>query len=189
MVFLVSLPAVGSPDWTSVHRDAMFGPPMGTMGYPPYGVHPGDTPYGISPVRDAPADDGDVAAVLDLLEALAQAPDVATFRRRTLAVRDLIPADIASFNEVCSSTGTVVMVASDPRLMQPDAIEAYRRLRTGHPVVAHRERTGDLIARTISQFVSEEEFRQSAIHRELFAELGILDQLIRATDRFGGKSS
>ena len=125
-----------------------------------------------------PADEAAVTAVLDLLEALAQAPDVATFRRRTLAVRELIPGDIASFNEVCTSTGSIVMVASDPRLMQPEVIDAYRRLRLGHPLVAHREATGDLRAHTISQFVGEEEFRRSPLHRELFAGLGILDQLI-----------
>ncbi len=125
-----------------------------------------------------PADDGAVAEIFGLIEALDQAPDIATFRERALAARELIPGDSASFDEVCTSSGSVVIVASDPRLMQPGVVAAYRRLRPGHPVVAHGERTGDLRSRAISQLVSEEEFRQSPLYRELFADLGVLDQLI-----------
>ncbi len=62
--------------------------------------------------------------------------------------------------------------------MRADVIRTYARLRTEHPVIAHRESTDDPAPRAISQLVDRRSFASTRLYRELYRDLGILDQLL-----------
>lgn len=111
------------------------------------------------------------------LEGLLRAPTLDAFRWAVLEVRTLIPGSTVNFNEVDPERGIAMTVAIPERLMAPETVSRYLELRDDHAAVV-RIRSGGDAPIAISDVVDRETFAASALYRELFVGLGMLDQLI-----------
>lgn len=127
------------------------------------------------------------STVVAYLEDLAGAPDLATLRKRALRAGELLSGSATNFNEMAGDGRTVTTVAREDRLVEPDAVEAYLQLRGYHPVVRRlRPEQGIPGPVAISQVTDEASFRANPLFRDLYRQLGMVDQLLIAFPRDGG---
>lgn len=127
------------------------------------------------------------STVVAYLEDLAGAPDLATLRTRALRAGEHIHGSAINFNEMAGDGRTVTTVAREDALIEPAAVEAYLELRGHHPVASRlRPERGIPAPIAISQVCAEATFRANPLHRELFRQLGMVDQLLIAFPRDGG---
>lgn len=90
------------------------------------------------------------------------------------AIPSLIPTDICSYNEMNSRRRhAVYKMWPENRPSIPDAPEILGRYSHQHPVVTHIERTKDFTCRKITNFLSQRQFRETALFNELYRPLKI----------------
>lgn len=127
------------------------------------------------------------STVVAYFEDLAGAPDLATLRTRALRAGEHIQGSAINFNEMAGDGRTVTTVAREDALVEPAAVEAYLNLRGYHPVARRlRPEQGIPAPIAISQVCDEATFRANPLYRELFRQLGMVDQLLIAFPRDGG---
>jgi DNA-binding CsgD family transcriptional regulator len=120
----------------------------------------------------------DVVAVLDAVRDVNDVqfendfPPIAT-----RVVGQLVASDVTSFNEVDPVAGRAVAIM-DPATFDISAYtEVFQRLIGEHPLVRYTMETGDGSARKISDFLSLDEFHDTAIYREVYSHLGVEHQM------------
>jgi DNA-binding CsgD family transcriptional regulator len=119
-----------------------------------------------------------LAAVQILNEDLA----LATLGTRTLAaVSRVISCDVTTFNEVDLAANAATTLATDDCLM-PGAPGWAGMLRhiADHPTIAHYATTGDGSPHTISDFMSQRQFRSTGIYAEAYRPAGLDCQMTYA---------
>ena len=90
------------------------------------------------------------------------------------AIPSLIPTDICSYNEMNSRRRRATFKIWPPdRSMIPDAPEIFGKYLCQHPVVTHIEHTKDFTSRKITDFVTQRQFRTTALFNELYRPLQI----------------
>ena len=114
---------------------------------------------------------------LDVVREVQAAPDLDAYRQAVLRVRELVPCQEIGYNEVDAGTGEIFMILEPPESVLPGLHQAFARHVEDHPVIRHHRESGDGSARAISDFLSEEEFHQTGIYREVYALMGAEDQL------------
>ena len=119
----------------------------------------------------------DLLLALDVVREVQAAPDLDAYRQAVLRVRELVPCQEIGYNEVDAETGEIFMILDPPESVLPGLHEAFARHVEDHPVIRHHRESGDGSARAISDFLSEEEFHQTGIYREVYAPMGAEDQL------------
>lgn len=119
----------------------------------------------------------DFDAALEIIRDCDRAADLPEFRRRVLAVADLMPADSVAYNEADVVAGTITAEIRPPWMYEPRWRDAFARRSHEHPIIAHMAETGDLTPITISDLMSEEEFHSTGLYREFFGPLGAEDQI------------
>ncbi len=88
------------------------------------------------------------------------------------AIPSLIPTDICSYNEMSPRRRQAVYKAWPPKLpVLPDAQEILGRFTHQHPLVMYMDRTKDLSAGKITNFVSQRQFRTTDLYNELYRPL------------------
>jgi DNA-binding CsgD family transcriptional regulator len=121
-------------------------------------------------------------AVLDALTAISSARSLEEHHRLVVEqLRNLVPCEMAAYNEVGVVDGVVAVTTDPPDKAWAGGPEAFARHMHQHPVLAaHRQ--GDLRAAAISDFLTEPQFRRLALYREVYKPLGIADQMAMTVD-------
>lgn len=112
-------------------------------------------------------------ALLDVIRLVARVEDLDDFGPVLLeAIERLVPADIASWNEVDPVARRAVVVA---RPVQPTRRELGRWQELSHqnPCLMHALHSGDGSARRISDFLSREALHELELYRAVYRPLGI----------------
>jgi DNA-binding CsgD family transcriptional regulator len=118
----------------------------------------------------------DVRSVLDFVGEAHGAGDLDELRAfLPAALRRVIPADYASYNEV-GNDGRVYAMLVDPE-MSLDAMEAWARYASQNPLVARFARKRDGRAYRFSDVVSDSAVYELELFRELYGPLGIPFQI------------
>lgn len=119
----------------------------------------------------------DLLRVLEFVRSIEAARGLPEFRAAAFAgLRQLVPYDIASYNEVEPATGSAV-IANDPPGALNDVYDGFLAFMQQHPVIAHVERTGDPSARKISDFLTQREFRRLDLYDAVFRPHGLRHQI------------
>lgn len=95
------------------------------------------------------------------------------------SLRRLIPCDAAGWNEI-DLDGCVVRAHTEPELDFPR--EELDRLVTTHPLLQHVLDTRNVAARTISDELEPEAFHRTRLYRQVYAPMGVEDQLVAAVE-------
>jgi DNA-binding CsgD family transcriptional regulator len=114
---------------------------------------------------------------LDVVREVQTAPDLDSYRRAVLRVQELIPCDVIGYNEVDAETGEIFMILEPAEADIPGLREGFAAHADQHPVIRHHNETGDHGANAISDFLSEEEFHELDLYREVYARMGAEDQI------------
>jgi DNA-binding CsgD family transcriptional regulator len=120
----------------------------------------------------------DLLLALDVVREVQAAPDLESYRGAVLRLRELVPCTEIGYNEVDAETGQLKVMIMDP----PDSpfagiIEAFSRSAHQHPVIRHHVASGDRSPHAISDFLSEDEFHQLDLYKDVYARLGAEDQI------------
>ena len=126
--------------------------------------------------------DAELGAVLAVLNDVAQCADLASFRHTVLRrLRELIPSDVAGYNEVRVADGQALVVLEPEDHWDHTRVDDFARFMHEHPVIrAHQ--SGEVGAAAISDFLSAADFHRLALYREVFGPLGVEDQLAFTLD-------
>lgn len=120
------------------------------------------------------------ARVQKVLAAATQAIEfrgVAEFRAGTLAlVRDLVPCESASYNEVRPGVRPIV-VADPEETLSPAELELFGRVAGENPLIAHYTRTGDGQPLRFSDLISRRRLHRLTIYDEVYRQRGVEHQL------------
>ena len=114
----------------------------------------------------------DLQAILDVLEEVEAAPDVATFARRTVsALHRLVPADTIAYNEVDPDRNRAFILADPAESAFDGSIEALERHMDEQPQIAYFQRTGDGGTTKMSDFVTSRQLHRTGLYSELYRPL------------------
>jgi DNA-binding NarL/FixJ family response regulator len=107
--------------------------------------------------------------------------DLAEFRAGVLSVmRELIPAEIASYNEI-SREPPAALVVGDPHdalgEVTPERQRQFAELIWQNPLAAHFTRTGDASAQRMSDFISRRELHRLELYDLFYRPIGTEHQL------------
>lgn len=121
----------------------------------------------------------DTRAVLELVGECHASEDLTEFRRSMLrGLRELVPCAIATYNEVePASMRAIAVVEPEEAAIWADPNGALARVSDSHPLIQRYARTRDGRAYKMSDLVSAEELRATALWREAFEPLGLNHQI------------
>jgi DNA-binding CsgD family transcriptional regulator len=94
-----------------------------------------------------------------------------------LRVQELVPCQEIGYNEVDAETNEIFMILDPPEADIPGLREGFARTAHQHPVITHHRESGDGSARSISDFLTEEEFHATDLYKEVYSRMGAEDQL------------
>ena len=118
----------------------------------------------------------DVRAVLDLVGEVNDAEDLDEFRAAILpALRRLLPADMAAYNEVIDG-GVPVATITDP-VAPEEQMAAWARHAAQNPLYQRFVRTRDGRAYTFADVIGRRELEALAFYRQIFVPMGLRDQI------------
>lgn len=127
-------------------------------------------------------------ALLRFLEELAACADLNRLPARMLvAMRDLIPCEIASYNHLLPHSADIVWVADpdDDSLLRFGPV--FEHHAEENPLIVFARQTGGAQPRTISDFLSPRQFQQLGLYCDFFRPLGLRHQLaVSVTSPAGG---
>ena len=117
----------------------------------------------------------DLAKLLDFLRASYGTLDRSAFRTHILAaLRQLIPCDIVSYNEVNARTSQVIWLTEPGDALDfPDSTETFNRHIPEHPLIRYYARTRDERVLKISDFLSRREFHRLGLYNEFYRRVGV----------------
>lgn len=119
----------------------------------------------------------DVVAVLDAVEAVNEVQFENDFPPVAMeVVGKLVASDVTSFNDVDPIAGRAVAIM-DPPDYEIDGLDILARLAGEHPLIRHTMETGDGSAHKTSDFLTIDQFHDSALYRELYSRLGVEHQM------------
>jgi DNA-binding CsgD family transcriptional regulator len=107
--------------------------------------------------------------------------DLAEFRAGVLSVmRELIPADIASYNEISREPPAALVVGDPPAALgevTPARERQFAELIFQNPLAAHFTRTGDASAQRMSDFITRRELHRLELYDLFYRPIGTEHQL------------
>ena len=119
----------------------------------------------------------DLAAVIEFGARVSAISDPQTFGASILApLRDLVPADSITYNEI-DSRGRTIWAVDPPDALDDTDPAAFARFVSQHPVVSYSRRTGDGQARTISDFMASREFHRTDLYGTFFRPARVEHQI------------
>lgn len=123
-------------------------------------------------------EDGDSAAILDLVEHLTAAETLDEYSRMAMVgMRELIPCIDASYNEMNPSAGRIQWKSEPANSRMGEFAPLFARLMRQNPLVKHFEDTADTRAMMWSDFVSPDVIQQTELWQEMFRPLGVYSQM------------
>lgn len=129
-------------------------------------------------MRHPALEEGDSAAILDLVERLTAATTLDAYSRMSMAgMRELIPCIDASYNEMNPSAGRIRWTAEPENSRMGEFAPLFARLMRQNPLVKHFEDTADTRAMMWSDFETPEETQSTELWQEMFRPLGVYSQM------------
>jgi DNA-binding CsgD family transcriptional regulator len=115
--------------------------------------------------------------VLEVSARLAAFDDLASLRIGALeALREVIPYDIASYNEI--APGSTASIVADPtESLDLTMLPLFVELAPQNPLVHHYATTGDTRALRFSDFLTQRQLHRLEIHQLLYRPIGAEHQL------------
>ncbi len=111
----------------------------------------------------------DLRGALELVQRVSETADPDAFASvATRGLRELIPCDIASYNEINLDLGRTVVLVDPDDAQRADAEDAFGRNAREHPIAVHYARHGGGPALRMSDFLADRAFRRTALYAELF---------------------
>ena len=122
--------------------------------------------------------DADVAALMRFVTDVGALASVDDFVGTVLeAVPLLIRCQEVAWNEVDLTTPSVVWQTNPAPTWADHARVTFARHAAEHPLISYYERTGDGRPKLISDFLSPEDFHNTALYQEIYSRLGVEDQM------------
>jgi len=125
----------------------------------------------------APRDDAVPAwgPILNVIDAVATVEDPESFGPVAMeALAEVVPFDVASYNEVDSAAGLALFRAFPPDMPTNDADEeAFPVLIGQNPILRHQEATGDGSAYRISDFITTKELHELELYQRVYRHLRV----------------
>ena len=119
----------------------------------------------------------DLAAVIEFGARVSAIADPQTFGASILGpLRDLVPADSITYNEI-DQRGRTIWAVDPPDALDDTDPAAFARFVSQHPVVSYSRRTGDGQARTISDFMASQEFHRTDLYGTFFRPARVEHQI------------
>jgi DNA-binding CsgD family transcriptional regulator len=101
--------------------------------------------------------------------------DVATFQRESIAaLRGLIDNDCISYNEF---EGERLFLLNEPYIFDAESLQIFGVHIADHPVISHITATGDQGAFRLTDFLSRNQWRRTALYNEVFRPRRFTSQL------------
>jgi DNA-binding CsgD family transcriptional regulator len=118
-----------------------------------------------------------VRKVLEAATLAIEFRGIAEFRAGTLTlVRDLVPCESASYNEV--RPGVRPIVVADPHAdLSPAELEQFGSVAGENPLIAHYTRTGDGQPLRFSDLISRRRLHRLTIYDQIYRHMGVEHQL------------
>jgi DNA-binding CsgD family transcriptional regulator len=111
-------------------------------------------------------------SVLDALQELAAARDLATFCARAAAVLPrLVPCELGTYNDLDLESRSVAWTVNESDRLFPGAIEIFQGCLHENPYLPYRRRTRDAGVVRLSDLVSERRFRATGLYNEFYRPL------------------
>ncbi len=113
--------------------------------------------------------------ILGAITAVAAVTDLDAFGPHAMqALNEVVPFDIASFNEIDTSAGRAVFSTWPPDADLGNAdVEAFPQLVRQNPILRYQEATGDGSAHRLSDFVSVDELHGLDLYRSVYGPLNV----------------
>ena len=126
--------------------------------------------------------DHDFQVILDFLLEIYSPAALRKFPDRLIeSLHKLIPSDLVTYDEMDPDRRTSTDRGSPADMMRPELRqESWPRVMQEHPPLMYFRRTGDPCACRISDFLSQQKFRCSALYQEFYRKMGIEDVLCKA---------
>lgn len=129
-------------------------------------------------MRHPGLEEGDSAAILDLVERLTTAVTLDEYSRMTMiGMREMIPCIDSSYNEMNPSAGRIQWTAEPENSRMGEFAPLFARLMRQNPLVKHFEDTADTRAMMWSDLASPDEIQQTELWQEMFRPLGVYAQM------------
>ncbi len=121
----------------------------------------------------------DCSRVLEFLRASYGTLDRSAFRTHVLtALRQLIPCDIVSYNEVNARTNQITWLSEPGDSLEfLDSTEIFNRHIPEHPLINHYARTNDGRVLKVSDFLTRSEFHRLGLYNEFYRQVGVEHQM------------
>jgi DNA-binding CsgD family transcriptional regulator len=121
----------------------------------------------------------DLVKLLEFLRVSYGTLDRCAFRMHVLAkLRNLIPCDIISYNEVNTQDNQVTWLTEPADALDfPDSTEAFNRHIPEHPLIGHYARTNDDRVLKISDFLTRTEFHRLGLYNEFYRRVKVEHQM------------
>ena len=87
-----------------------------------------------------------------------------------------VSADLVAYNEVDLKLPRISVSGDEPVFLNPLFLRAFEAHMHEHPLIRHQQRTGDVSARKISDFLSRSEYHRLGIYQEVYKQIGGEDQ-------------
>lgn len=131
--------------------------------------------------------DGDLGAIVALLERVGSADTLDDFAATlTEGIRDIVPCDISSYNEIDPLSGNARHVLTPREVAFAGSEDVLAAHMHEHPLIEHFHRTNDWRAVQISDFMSQRRFMELGLYRELFALVGARSVMANVISGTGG---
>ena len=114
-------------------------------------------------------------SILTVIDAVAAVEDPKSFGPVVLeALAEVVPFDMASYNEVDTAAGRAIYQAYPPNIPTNGADnDAFPVLIRQNPILRHQEATGDGSAYRISDFMTTEELHDLELYRRVYGPLRV----------------
>lgn len=97
--------------------------------------------------------------------------------RMLALLADLVPSNLAAYNEVNLKAGQVTLQMSPKQVDHRNLQTAFERLMGEHPLIQHQQNTKDLSPHRISDFLSAKQFHRLGIYNEVYRHIDCEDQV------------
>lgn len=116
--------------------------------------------------------------MLGFVSELSTFEDPEDFRKGMLpGLRELVPCEIVSYNEVEFAAGKMIALDDPPGSMIPEAQEIFVRLGHQNPLIPRYQRTRDGRPYKWSDLINRRELHATDLYREAYAPMGVEYQM------------
>ncbi len=121
-------------------------------------------------------------AVVRAIDEFAMVTDFDAYADAAIRAADIaVASDVTTYNEVDIAAGRMTVRTRPADFVYPEGVDDYLATHADeHPLIRYFNETGDGSAFRISDFMSAREFHSSRLYQEIYARIGVEDQMALA---------